>query len=359
MKRFISLVLSLCMLTSAFGQGVNFVEGPLKATLKKAKSEKKLVFIDCYTSWCIPCANMARNIFPQKECGNYMNKLFVSTKFDMEKGEGLELQKTFKCIVYPTFIILDADGKEINRLTGGSNSAGEFLDKLKTAISPDGSLDNLRKAYEENKCMQTGMAYAKAMYDHGYNIAETLEDIYMNSAEYERYNTEFLMYYLNSIDFRSERFDRLMNDKRRWNEMLGREYVDRMIFDSYRKTMYLVAAGRPHELSTEDVRKAAMITGFLSLPEGSTERYLPTVASCIINKDWDGFIDVYERHILHSAVDSYRPIMDSFISMHRSQFNDKQKERLIKALELAARSDSYQAQSYERIINQLNGKSDK
>lgn len=340
-------------ISATLAQGVDFVEGPLKATLKKAKAEKKLVFVDCYTAWCIPCANMAKNVFPQKACGDYFNETFVSTKFDMEKGEGLELQKQWKCVVYPTFIILDADGKEVNRLTGATLNADEFVEKVKAAINPDNSVEKLKEAYEANKSMMPGLAYAKAMYDKGHNVADILEDVYMHSHEYDRYNTEFLIYYLGSIDFRSEKFDRLMVDKNMWNSRLGREVVDRMIFDTYRKPMYIVAAGRPHDYTAADVRKAAMLTSFLSLPFDNTEIYLPAVASCVMDKDWDRFIDIYERRIFRSGEDSYKVIMLGFVSQYYPQFSDEQKARIKKDIENLAKNGSYNERNFNSMLQRF------
>lgn len=354
MKKIILILLAALFCQQyTHAQGVEFVEAPLKTILSQAKKQKKLVFVDCYTSWCGPCASMARNIFPQKVCGDYFNATFVSTKFDMEKGEGATLQKTWKCIAYPTFIILNADGKEITRLTGASPTAEAFVEKVKNALDPSKSSDSLKLQYEQNKCMQTGLPYARAMYEKGYNIAEILEDIYLHSQEYDRYNTEFLMYYLNSTDFRSPMFDRLLLDKPMWNSRLGCETVDKMIFDTYRKTMYLVAAGRPHQLTVDDVRKAAMITSMLALHEHSSERYLPMVALYVISKDWDRFIDTYIRRIFPMAEDSYKGILLGFLTQYYPQFSPIQKGVIDKALKRIAQNKDYDKRTTEALITNL------
>ncbi|MGM9700845.1 MAG: thioredoxin family protein [Prevotella sp.] len=352
-KIILSLIAALACHSLLYAQGVAFMEAPLKKVLERAKASNKLVFIDCYTSWCIPCANMARNIFPTKACGDYMNPLFVCTKYDMEKGEGAQLQQTFKCIAYPTFIILNADGKEIGRLTGASTTAETFVEKVKTAISPDNSMDSLQARYEAAKGMQTGLPYAKALYDRGHNIAQLLEDIYLNSQEYDRYNTEFLTYYLNCTDFRSPMFDRLLLDKQMWNQRLGREAVDRMIFDSYRKTMYLVAAGRPHNLSADDVRKAAMLTAMLAIPENSSERFLPNVALFVMTHDWDRFIDLYARRILPMADDPFKAIIMGFLSQYYAQFDTQQRARADQMLERAAANRSYASKTMQELYHNI------
>ena len=67
---------------------VVFEETGIIAVFQNAREENKLVFIDCYTSWCGPCKNMLNNVFTLSEAGEFMNAAFVCVKFDMEKGEG-------------------------------------------------------------------------------------------------------------------------------------------------------------------------------------------------------------------------------------------------------------------------------
>lgn len=98
--------------------GVKFENKPLKEILDIAKAQHKLVFVDCYTTWCGPCRKMAREVFPQKLLGDYMNNAFVSVKIDMEKGEGVDLVKRWDINAYPTFMVLDAEGNEKFRLMG-------------------------------------------------------------------------------------------------------------------------------------------------------------------------------------------------------------------------------------------------
>ncbi|MDE6685622.1 MAG: thioredoxin family protein [Duncaniella sp.] len=83
----------------------------LQDAIDKAAKENKMVFLDCYTSWCGPCKMMSESVFPTKEVGDYMNPKFVSIKIDMEKGEGPELAKRVEISAYPTFILFDKNGK--------------------------------------------------------------------------------------------------------------------------------------------------------------------------------------------------------------------------------------------------------
>ena len=44
-----------------------------KKVIKKAKKEKKLIFVDCYTSWCGPCKMLAKDVFTRDEVADYFN----------------------------------------------------------------------------------------------------------------------------------------------------------------------------------------------------------------------------------------------------------------------------------------------
>lgn len=49
----------------AQNRSIVFREGNWEKILKQAKKEKKLIFVDCYTSWCGPCKMLAKNVFTQ------------------------------------------------------------------------------------------------------------------------------------------------------------------------------------------------------------------------------------------------------------------------------------------------------
>ena len=59
--------------------GIVFFKGSLKDAKAKAKKENKLIFIDCYTTWCGPCKNMSKKTFVNKEVGEYYNCLLYTS----------------------------------------------------------------------------------------------------------------------------------------------------------------------------------------------------------------------------------------------------------------------------------------
>ena len=79
MKKLISILALVAFAFTASAQGIIFEENQdLTTALAKAKAENKLVFIDAYAEWCGPCKMMARDIFPQKEVGDFFNANFIN-----------------------------------------------------------------------------------------------------------------------------------------------------------------------------------------------------------------------------------------------------------------------------------------
>lgn len=147
-----SLLLFLCggAMAQEKGEGIRFTEGKTFAeALKAAKAEGRMLFVDCYTSWCGPCRMMSNDVFTQKTVGDYFNSNFVSLKIDMEKGEGPELRPRWNVRAYPTFLFFDGDGQEITRLVG-SCSAEEFLQRVQEGTGAK-SLSALRKRYADGE----------------------------------------------------------------------------------------------------------------------------------------------------------------------------------------------------------------
>lgn len=214
-------------------EGVAFVEGKTFAeVLQKAKEEGKMLFIDCYTSWCGPCRMMATQVFPQKKVGDYFNEHFVSFKIDMEKGEGPELKNKFSVRAYPTFLFLDGDGKEINRIVGGDSDADKFLKSVDDGIGTL-SLSSLAKRYEGGERDTTFLlSYLKAL-DGAYDSKKANEvagvllegrdqDMLTNKGLFDaflKYNTTPL----------SPAFQYVLSHKAMFTKKYGDEHLDRAI----------------------------------------------------------------------------------------------------------------------------------
>ncbi|MFI3314713.1 MAG: thioredoxin family protein [Rikenellaceae bacterium] len=128
------ITLSLFLTVISATAQVTFEESAtLSSLLTKSKEEGKLIFVDCYASWCGPCKFMDNNVFSNKNVGEFMNDNFINAKFDMEKDEGPTIGRKYSIKSYPTFLILDSKGNIVAKLVGSSN-ANEFISRIETAL---------------------------------------------------------------------------------------------------------------------------------------------------------------------------------------------------------------------------------
>ena len=98
--------------------GIQFTEASWKDILKKAKAEKKVIFLDAYASWCGPCKMLQKNVFTKKAVGDFYNSKFINVKMDMEKGEGPALAQVYPLEAYPTLLYIDGNGKILRKVLG-------------------------------------------------------------------------------------------------------------------------------------------------------------------------------------------------------------------------------------------------
>jgi thioredoxin-related protein len=180
MKKITLTLLTLVATLTMMAQGIAFEPDgtTLEQASEKAKKENKLIFLDCYTSWCGPCKKMARDVFPQEQVGAYMNPKFVSIQLDMESEYGAPLAKKLQIQAYPTFVIFNAYAQEIGRFLGGSE-AEEFIKSVEEK-SKDNSSAELQARWQNGdrdpQFLQDYLASLSASYknDEASLVAEAI-----------------------------------------------------------------------------------------------------------------------------------------------------------------------------------------
>jgi thioredoxin-related protein len=129
------LIFSLFIGQSLYSNAqIAFEHGSFAEAKQKAASENKLIFIDAFTVWCGPCKQLAKNIFPLPEVGEYFNRNFINVKMDMEKGEGIEMTKQYSVNAYPTLLFVNAKGELVHR-TCGLMPKENLLEEAAKAVS--------------------------------------------------------------------------------------------------------------------------------------------------------------------------------------------------------------------------------
>jgi thioredoxin-related protein len=146
-------------------EGIVFLENqPWTDVLQKAKEQNKLIFMDCYTTWCGPCKGLAQDIFPQKKVGDYFNANFINVTYDMEKGDGLMLYNKYKqhIIGFPTLLLINANEEVIHQMAG-YKEADALIEGVKAGAS-GWSLSATEEKYNAGaRDLETVTAYVNAL----------------------------------------------------------------------------------------------------------------------------------------------------------------------------------------------------
>ena len=142
------------------------------AVKSKAVKENRMIFMDCYTSWCGPCKGLAQNVFPQPKVGEFLNSNFVCCKYDMEKGEGIMLYKKYKDNIpgFPTMLVINPVDESIVHKVVGYTEPDALITALQDGL--DGkTLAVFQKRYEAGeRSLELIKDYCKALdvaYDQG------------------------------------------------------------------------------------------------------------------------------------------------------------------------------------------------
>ena len=148
MKKIILSLVALFVFSNVFSQGIEFEHGTFSEALAKAKKENKVVFVDCYTTWCGPCKYLAKNVFTQKEVGDFFNKNFVNVKMDMESEAGKPLMSRYQVSAFPTLLWLDGDGN-IQHKTMGAGDANSLIATATLALDKENNWSALDKRFKK------------------------------------------------------------------------------------------------------------------------------------------------------------------------------------------------------------------
>ncbi|WP_147425745.1 thioredoxin family protein [Mucilaginibacter gracilis] len=244
MKRILLLLMMAAGIANAQNSGIIFEKSALSASLLKAKSENKLVFVDCYTVWCGPCKAMAKNIFTIDTIGSFFNKNFVNVQLDMEKGEGKPATVKYQIEAYPSFLLLDGDGNLVYKFVGAMNAA-EFMAKIKEGQNPSNRIAVMNKMYAAgNRSKDFLREYIKVKINmsekrEGVAIAQSYFDM-LSPAEKVLPENWYLFgdnrYAMYLSDVHSRNFEYLANHWREFVALNGKTVVDERMANMFRKT---------------------------------------------------------------------------------------------------------------------------
>ena len=96
--------------------------------LEKAKTSPRLIFVDMYADWCVPCRVMDKNVYMNPSVASVLNKKFYPVKLDADSEAYIDCdgkkETTKKCFsevwelnVLPSFVLVAPKGLSILTVT--------------------------------------------------------------------------------------------------------------------------------------------------------------------------------------------------------------------------------------------------
>ncbi|WP_212005664.1 thioredoxin family protein [Chitinophaga sp. HK235] len=127
-----------------------------------ARKENKLIFLDVYATWCVPCKKMEQEVYTVDSVHKYINDEFLSVKIqiDSNKNDNTEIQKMYGLAsmikssyfipAVPTFLFFDSNGNLIYQ-DQGYKSATALVKLCKTAKTSSEALTAKLAKFHQNK----------------------------------------------------------------------------------------------------------------------------------------------------------------------------------------------------------------
>jgi thioredoxin-related protein len=206
-KRYYILIATLFLVKAGYAQpdiGAHFEQNLTWDQVKeKASKEGKLIFVDCFASWCGPCKQMDRDVYPTEKTGQLLNEKFVSIKIQMDSSgdddqqvramyaDAHTIMQKYGVRVFPSFLFFSPEGKILHRDVGYKNP-DDFITMVEHALTPETQYYTLLSDYQAGKRDYAGMPemarVARALGDR--KLGDNIADDYVKNYLFRLPNTE-------------------------------------------------------------------------------------------------------------------------------------------------------------------------
>ncbi|MFK7908275.1 MAG: thioredoxin family protein, partial [Chitinophagales bacterium] len=113
-----SLFFTLLLLVTHTGfasddKGIEFFDGTLAEAQALAIEQQKPIFVQLSATWCLPCRQMEKYVFPLSSVGSFYNSNFISLKVDADSFDGIELKQSYNIRTIPESLFFGSNGRLI------------------------------------------------------------------------------------------------------------------------------------------------------------------------------------------------------------------------------------------------------
>lgn len=261
-----------------------------------AHEQGKLLFIDFYTTWCVPCIKLDKLVFQNDSIRQVLGKDFVLLKYDAERDTVFHLSKKHHVSSYPTALVLNNNGFVVNRKYGFPGKEASTLQQNVLAFTQASKDLHSQKKYLKG--------YAK---DIDPSIYPGFYNAYVNRTLNKVAPADFETFFSGKKDFLKEEdftplfyfgrnapskvADILLKDKERYFDLYGKLDVEVLFY-------FLTSAKFAEAITANDDQKYEEAVAYAkqSLSQSWLDDILPSfeIDRLKAQKKWDKVFAIYE-----------------------------------------------------------------
>lgn len=334
MKKVLYVFVAFFMLQmGAFAQ-TNFEELTLAKALEKAKAENKLVFVDTYTSWCMPCKYMANTIFPKSEMGEYLNPRFVCVKYNTEEGEGAEIMKRYEISAFPTFLILNTEGEVQHKIVGGSETAKDFIKRVAEGLDEDKAIGILAAKYGRgDRDIELLVKYARALLavDDPLTV-QVANELISKLNDSQRVDSAYWFIYEHPVltQVGSPNMEYLLANTERFQKSIGAGRVNEKIATAFDLQLTNMITGRDRQSGVEAIDKVEKEMEKYEFPSKSRLKLFVEIARVQRSGDVEKLLQVCEKNIPQIEHEHLVAMFFPLSLTIKRNGNENQQQRILK-----------------------------
>ena len=242
---------------------------------------------------------MANNVFTLEAAGDYFNKNFVCVKIDMEKGEGPAIGKQYGVDAYPTFLIINADGKLMHKLVGAM-SLEELIENVECGLKAS-SIAEYETLYQSGKLDKTEqMAYWKLLSISGEVVkAQTVgDDLWGKLSEKDKLNpTYWALLRSRATTIEGEEMKFVCANREYFEKEVGKEEVGKLIYNSFITELNMMIV---YQLPAKKYEKVPVIKDLLKnndVPRKEALLKITELAEARGNYDERAYLDILDANL--------------------------------------------------------------
>lgn len=258
--KFINILLvTLLSCTNGFAQGLTTIEQDYQQALKLAAKDNKLLLIDFYTSWCIPCKKLDKLIFQNDSVKQILGRDYVLLRYNAEDDTVFNLSKKHHIFIYPSAVVLNKDGYVVNRNYGFPGDDFAALSTSVLAFTTQSRELNDQNIFLKGYASTIDISRYPKFYIDYINRTNTKPDpavIRKYFAETRNiFSEEYFstLLYIGADEVPESIADSILKNKKRYTELYGEKEVESLLYVLVRSKFDKAIAEKSQQLFDDAV----------------------------------------------------------------------------------------------------------